>query len=219
MALVKCPYCGGAISSSALVCPHCGTPKAKMDEIRAEQIRQEELKAAEERRIAEQKAEEKRIRAERRQTWWKKNWWKILIVVIVIALIAVGVVVAIKIHERKTEQRAVQEAITIAKDYIAKGDSCVGVYRFDEAEEYYGMAFRRTDDVDVQNMVQIKRKQIPQARRAAQQEYDDALYKLQIYLEADYNEFTPTSSALLDKMIAIDPYNSKTVYYKNKRDR
>ena len=26
MALVKCPYCGGAVSTSAIQCPHCGQP-------------------------------------------------------------------------------------------------------------------------------------------------------------------------------------------------
>ena len=248
MALVKCPECGGAISSSALVCPHCGTPKAKLDEIRAEQIRQEEIKAAEARRVANVKAaeearirreielkqaerererqaalakeaEEERIRAEHRREWWKKNGWKVWCGVIAVVLIVVGAIVGTKIAKNKAEQRAIQEGISIAKDYIAKGDSCVMVYRFDEAEEYYGMAYCRTDDIDVQNTVQIKRKQLPKARQAAKQEFDDTLYKLQIYLEADDYEFTPTSSALLDKMIAIDPYNAKTKYYKNMRDR
>ena len=33
MALVKCPECGGTVSSFAKVCPHCGRP---MDEVEAE---------------------------------------------------------------------------------------------------------------------------------------------------------------------------------------
>ena len=38
MALIKCPECNGKVSSFAIICPHCGFPMRKYNEIDKEDI-------------------------------------------------------------------------------------------------------------------------------------------------------------------------------------
>ena len=91
---------------------------------------EEERQAAKARRLRLE--EEERLRAEQ----LKKNMkWFFIVLGIVLAVVAVVLLV-----QKRMENKRLQIAIAEAKAYIASGDSCVAIYRFDEAQEFYDKA-------------------------------------------------------------------------------
>ena len=62
-----------------------------------------------------------------------------------------------------------------------------------------------------------KKAALRQAREDATAEYNEALRRLKIYLEADDYIFNKYSNQYLDKMIKIDPKRKETIYYQNLR--
>lgn len=245
MALIQCPECGKQLSEHASQCSQCGTPMSDIirlikeqqeQELRKELERQKQLEALEQLRVqearlkAEQAAEEARLRAERqaeeerlkakeeareraekRAKWWKKNKVKVIIVIsVVIAFIIAGVVM---------KNIAQQKTIVLANQYIAFGDSCAAIFHFDEANRFYQQAKQFTEDYETRLLIDRKKDEyLPIARKKADEEYDNALKRLKILLEADDYVFNEYSNQALDKMIEIYPGREETIYYKNMRE-
>lgn len=245
MALIQCPECGKQLSEHASQCSQCGTPMSDIirlikeqqeQELSKELERQKQLEALEQLRVqearlkAEQAAEEARLRAERqaeeerlkakeeareraekRAKWWKKNKVKVIIVIsVVIAFIIAGVVM---------KNIAQQKTIVLANQYIAFGDSCAAIFHFDEANRFYQQAKQFTEDYETRLLIDRKKDEyLPIARKKADEEYDNALKRLKILLEADDYVFNEYSNQALDKMIEIYPGREETIYYKNMRE-
>lgn len=234
MALIQCPECGKQLSEHASQCSQCGTPMSDIirlikeqqeQELRKELERQKQLEALEQLRVqearlrAERQAEEERLkakeeareRAEKRAKWWKKNKVKVIIVIsVVIAFIIAGVVM---------KNIAQQKTIVLANQYIAFGDSCAAIFHFDEANRFYQQAKQFTEDYETLLLIDRKKDEyLPIARKKADEEYDNALKRLKILLEADDYVFNEYSNQALDKMIEIYPERKETIYYKNMRE-
>ena len=186
----------------------------------AEEARLRAEQAAEEARLrAERQAEEERLkakeeareRAEKRAKWWKKNKVKVIIVIsVVIAFIIAGVVM---------KNIAQQKTIVLANQYIAFGESCAAIFHFDEANRFYQQAKQFTEDYETRLLIDRKKDEyLPIARKKADEEYDNALKRLKILLEADDYVFNEYSNQALDKMIEIYPERKETIYYKNMRE-
>lgn len=224
MALIICEECGKMFSERASQCPHCGCTKEGSLQIALERQQiEEELriqaeKEAEERRIqAEKEAEERRIKAEqeaaeraaRRKERWQKNKKKVIAVIfILIAVIAVIITL---------QYISIQKSIVQANQYVASGDSCVAIYRFDEARRFYDLAADCTKDEKTQNIIKQKFYDLNDARVLADEEYELLLKRLKILLEADDYVFNKYSNQALDKMIEIYPNKQTTIYYQNLR--
>ena len=214
---INCPQCGTSFQEREGQCPQCGCTKQEIEQIEEKRRIQAE-KEAEERRIqAEKEAEEARIRAEqeaaeqaaRRKEWWQENWKKVLVVVFI--LIAVIAVIA------TFKNISNQKSIALANQYIASGDSCVAIYQFDKAEQFYYSAANSTKDGKTLNIINQKHYDLNGARGAADYEYDQSLKRLKILLEADNYVFNKYSNQELDKMIKIYPNRQETIYYQNLR--
>ncbi len=165
---------------------------------------EEERQAAKARRLRLE--EEERLRAEQ----LKKNMkWFFIVLGIVLAVVAVVLLV-----QKRMENKRLQIAIAEAKAYIASGDSCVAIYRFDEAQEFYELA-KQTGAW--QYGVYEKESALRDAQNNADKEYNDALRRLKIFLDADDGEFNDISSACLDKMIKIYPDRKETKYFQQLR--
>ena len=216
---INCPKCGTSFQEREGQCPQCGCTKQEIEQIEEERRIQAE-KEAEERRIqAEKEAEEARIRAEqeaaepaaRRKEWWQKNW-KTVIVVISILLAVIAVIATFKNISN-------QKSIALANQYIASGDSCVAIYQFDKAEQFYYSAANSTKDGKTLNIINQKHYDLNDARSAADYEYDQSLKRLRILLAADDYIFNKYSNQELDKMIKIYPNRQETIYYQNLREQ
>lgn len=214
---INCPKCGKAFRERESACPECGCTKQEMEQI-AEAQRIQAEKEAEERRIqAEKEAEEARIRAEqeaaeraaRRKKWWQKNWKKVIVVISI--LIAVIAIIA------TFKNISNQKSIALANQYIASGDSCVAIYEFDKAEEFYQQARACTQDNDTKHLISTKNQQLSDAREKATKDYETALKRLKIFLEADDYVFNRYSNQCLDEMIKIYPQRKESIYYQNLR--
>lgn len=207
MALIKCERCGKMFSDRAKQCPECGCTQEENNQIAFEKQQQAEQEAAEARARAE---EEERKRAEERAEWWKKNKGKVLVVAVIIIAVIAGSRIVKKISNQK--------AIALAETYIAAGDSCVAIYRFDEAQEFYQKAKDCTQDPNIQYAIDNqKRIYMHSARNKVDEEYNKALRRLKILLDADDYVFNQYSNQALDKMIEIYPDRKETIYYKNLR--
>ncbi len=179
--------------------------QAEREAIKQERIRKER---------EEKEAEEARIRAEKRAEWWAANKMKVGIAI----LILIGIIAAIIGIKKIVNVIAAKQAVSQAYEMIEQGEALIPSYKFDEAKQLYDKASRITDNDDVHKKVQEKRKELEEASQAAESEYNDALRRLQILLDADDNEFNDLSNACLDKMIEIYPDRRESVYYKNLRD-
>lgn len=185
----------------------------------AERERQHQEYLAEQERIRKEReareAEEARIRAEKRAAWWAANKKKVGIAI----LILIGIIAAIIGVKKIVNIIAAKHAVTQAYEMIAQGEALIPAYKFDEAKQLYDSAFRITDDDEVHKKVQEKQKELEEARHTAESEYNNALRRLQILLDADDNEFNQYSNECLDKMIAIHPEAKTTQYFQNMRGK
>jgi len=170
---------------------------------------EEERQAAKARRLRIE--EEERLRAEQ----LKKNMkWFFIVLGIVIA-----VVVVILLVQKGIEKKQYQLALAEAKAYIASGDSCVAIYHFDEAQEFYNKAKRTGAGLIIDNEITKKESALRNAQNKADQEYNEALRRLKIFLDADDGEFNDISNACLDKMIKIYPDRKETKYFQQLRKK
>ena len=216
MALIKCPKCGKDFSDRAQACPHCGISQEEVARLIAEK---EAAEAAERERLRQERlleeAKEARIRAEKRAKWWAANKRKVGIAI----LILIGIIVSIVAVKKISDAIAAKHAVAEAYEMIEQGKELVSTYHFDEAKDMYDQAYRLTENEDVRREVMEKRKELEEASNAAESEYNNALRRLQILLDADNNEFNQYSNECLDKMIEIHPEAKTTQYFQNMRGK
>ena len=209
---ITCPKCGATMRERESKCPQCGTPKEEIQRLIAEK---EAAEAAERERIRKEReakeAEEARIRAEKRAEWWAANKRKVGIAI----LILIGIIVSIVAVKKISDAIAAKHAVAEAYEMIEQGKELVSTYHFDEAKDLYDQAYRMTMDKEVRNTIQEQNDELAKARQAAESEYNNALRRLQILLDADDNEFNQYSNECLDKMIAIHPSARTTQYFQN----
>ena len=223
MALITCPKCGKQFSEHAKACPQCGITKEEALELIKKQEEDARLlaerEAAERERLRKEReakeAEEERIRAEKRAEWWKKNGKKVWITIAIIVAIVLAIIAVNEIQNTIAEKRLNQQV----EAAFLSGDSCVNVFAFEEAENYYQQAVELKDDAGTRNRVREKRMILSNVKKQADYDYRTALHKLKILLDADDNEFNQYSNECLDKMIEIYPDRQETIYYKNLRDK
>ena len=75
------------------------------------------------------------------------------------------------------------------------------------------------NDDETRNRVAKKRTELSNVKQKADEDYNAALHKLKILLDADDNEFNQYSNECLDKMIEIYPDKPQTIYYKRIRGK
>ena len=228
MALIKCPKCGKQFSEHANSCPQCGISKGEAlsliakqeEEIRlaaereaAERERQRQEYFAEQERLRKERegkeAEEARIRAEKRAEWWKKYGKKVWITIAILIVIVLAIITVIKIQKNIAE-RQLNEKVEAA---FLSGDSCVNVFAFEEAKIFYTKAGELKGDKETKDKVGAKFANLRDAEKKAEQEYDAALKKLKILLDADDYEFNQYSNECLDKMVKLNRSRQETIYY------
>lgn len=226
MALIICPKCGKQFSDRADKCPQCGITKEDAVVLLK---KQEEIRLAAEREAAERErlrkeqeakeAEEDRIRAEQRAEWWKQNEKKVrnasLISIVILLLIIIG----LKGAQAITAKHAIAEANTI----IEQADALIATYQFDEAYNICESGLWNIDNEKARHIVIAKETDIKVARTKADAEYEEALNKLRILLDADDNKFNQYSNSYLDRMIEIYPNRQESIYFmkirNNPKDR
>ena len=208
--------CGATMRERESKCTQCGTPKEEIQRLIAEK---EAAEAAERERLRKEReakeAEEARIRAEKRAEWWAANKRKVGIAILILIGIIVSIVAVKKIYDAIAAKHAVAEAY----EMIEQGKELVSTYHFDEAKDLYDQAYRMTMDKEVRNTIQEQNDELAKARQAAESEYNNALRRLQILLDADDNEFNQYSDECLDKMIEIHPEAKTTQYFQNMRGK
>ena len=213
---ITCPKCGATMRERESKCPQCGAPKEEIQRLIAEK---EAAEAAERERLRKEReakeAEEARIRAEKRAEWWKKNGKKVWITIGILVAIILAIIAVNKIQNAIAERQLNQKV----EAAFLSGDSCVNVFAFEEAENYYQKAMELKDDGATRNRVAKKRTELSNVKQKADKDYDAALRKLKILLDADDNEFNQYSNECLDKMIEIYPNRKETIYYKNIRGK
>ena len=225
MALIECPKCGKMFSEHAHACPQCGLSKGEV--LALIEKREEEIRLAAQRKAAElerqrreeqerlrkereeKEAEEARIRAEKRAEWWKKNRKKVWITIAIFVSIISVIIAVPKIRNAIAERKLNQ----MVEAYLFSGDSCVNVFAFEEANSFYQKAIYWKNDSETRDRIA----KLYKAKAKADEDYNVALEKLKILLEADDNEFNRYSNECLDKMITIYPNRTETIYYKNLR--
>ena len=88
---------------------------------------------------------------------------------------------------------------------------------FEEAQDFYNKAKHTLAEQEVHNEILKKESALRDAQNNADKEYNDALRRLKIFLDADDGEFNDISSACLDKMIKIYPDRKETKYFQQLR--
>ena len=213
---ITCPKCGATMRERESKCPQCGTSKEEVQRLIEEKKAQE---AAERERLRKEReakeAEEARIRAERRAEWWQQNGKKVIRAAIISVALLVLIIVGLKTAQAITNKRAISKAEAI----IEQADALIATYQFDEARELYRNAYQSTKNKEAQRMLSAKENEIDEAQNKADAEYEDAIKKLKILLDADDYVFNQYSNECLDKMIKIYPKRKETIYYKNLRDK
>lgn len=233
----KCPHCGMPTDDVIRVNRELEEKARREEEERQRKLREEEqrryeeqerLRAAEEERrhreraekeakeariLAEKRAEEARLAAEKRSDWWKRNGKKVCIISTLAVVIILASATTIKVFQIKAEKRAITEASVL----IEQADSLCAAYQFDKAYGLYEKAYRCTDNREIRHSVLAKESQMEDARKQADIEYNNALNKLQVLLDADDYVFNQYSNECLDKMIQIYPDRKETIYYKSLR--
>lgn len=187
-----------------------------------ERKRREQAEAAERKRREEEEQqaakasrlrleEEERLRDEKRAKAAK--WFSIIMGVIIVIIVVVVVI------QKRIENKQLQLAIAEAKVYIASGDSCVAIYHFEEAQKFYDNANQVGAGQEIYNEVSTKKSELCNAQKKADKEYNEALRRLKIFLDADDGEFNDLSNACLDKMIQIYPERKETKYFQKLRKK
>ena len=225
MALIECPKCGKMFSVHAQACPQCGLSKGEV--LAFIEKREEEIRLAAQRKAAElerqrreeqerlrkereeKETEEARIRSEKRAEWWKKNRKKVWITIAIFVSI-ISVIIAVPKIRNAIAERELNQMV---EAYLFSGDSCVNVFAFAEANSFYQKAIYWKNDSETRDRIA----KLYKAKAKADADYNVALERLKILLEADDNEFNRYSNECLDKMIAIYPNRTETIYYKNLR--
>lgn len=225
MALIECPKCGKMFSVHAQACPQCGLSKGEV--LAWIEKREEEIRLAAQRKAAElerqrreeqerlrkereeKETEEARIRSEKRAEWWKKNGKKVWITIAIFVSI-ISVIIAVPKIQKAIAERKLNQMV---EAYLFSGDSCVNVFAFEEANSFYQKAIYWKNDSETRDRIA----KLYKAKAKADADYNVALERLKILLEADDNEFNRYSNDCLDKMIAIYPNRTETIYYKNLR--
>ena len=192
--------------------------REKEKEIERQRKAEEARRLAEEERLRKKQfldRREKRKRAEEEAILRARRKKNIGIAVLIL-IVLVGVIVAVKkISDAVAEKHAVEEAY----EMIEQGKELVSTYHFDEAKDLYDQAYRMTMDKDVRKAVQEQNSELAKARQIADVEYNKALNRLKILLDADDNGFNQYSNECLDKMIEIYPNRQETIYYKKLRGK
>lgn len=209
---ITCPKCGKKMREREAKCPQCGASKEEIQRLIKEQ---EERDAAERERIRKEReakeAEEARIRAERRAEWWQQNGKKVIRAAIISVALLVLIIVGLKTAQAITNKRAISKAEAI----IEQADALIATYQFDEAQKICESGLRNINNEEARHIVLAKETDIRNATNKADAEYESALKKLKILLDADDNVFNKYSNECLDKMIKIYPKRKETFYYKN----
>lgn len=231
---ITCPKCGTKMREREAKCPKCGASKEEIqrlikeqeerDAAERERLRKErEAKEAEEaqeaaereRRRIEREAKEARLRAEKRAEWWQQNGKKVIRAAIISVALLVLIIVGLKTAQAITNKRAISKAEAI----IEQADALIATYQFDEAQKICESGLRNINNEEARHIVLAKETDIRTAKNKADEEYENALKKLKILLDADDNVFNKYSNECLDKMIKIYPNRKETIYYKNLRGK
>ena len=162
-----------------------------------------------------QRAEQERIRAEQEAILRAQNIKKAKRAALILFCVVLVIVAFVMIFKHISAKHAIREAYEL----IENGDQLVTTYHFDEAHDLFDTARKKTDDSDVQQQLSKSTKKLAEARQIADVEYNKALKRLKILLDADDNEFNQYSNECLDKMIEIYPERKETKYYKNMRGK
>lgn len=189
--------------------------KEERERKRREQEEAEERKRREEEERQAAKARRLRLEEEEHLREEKKakaaKWFLIVLGIIIV------VVVVVLLIQKNIEKKQYQQALVTAKAYIASGDSCVAIYHFEEAQDFYNKAKHTQAEQEVHNEILKKESALRNAQNKADHEYNDALQRLKIFLDADDGEFNALSNACLDKMIQIYPDRKETKYFQQLR--
>ena len=170
-----------------------------------------EQAAAEEARIrAEKEAEEAQKALIRKEKRRKKVFISILLY-FAFLLVGGGVTYLVVISIQKI--RIIQEA----KSFIHKGDSCVSICEFDQAKKYYYDALAITKNKKTRQKAGQKLQEATEKQKAVNAEYEEALRRLRVLLEADDYKFNQYSNDCLNRMIELAPNRKETIYYKKLR--
>lgn len=186
----------------------------------ARRIAEEKRMAAEEERKRKEeeerkRAEEERIRAKELAERQKRTAKKVLIA----AAISVAAFLLIRGGMKIAQTIATKRAVAEATITIEKADALIATYQFDEAQKICESGLRNINNEEARHIVLAKETDIRTAKNKADEEYENALKKLKILLDADDNVFNKYSNECLDKMIKIYPNRKETIYYKNLRGK
>ena len=168
-------------------------------------------------REAKEAAERERLRKEaeaKKAEWWKRNGLKVHLSIGAAVIVVAAAIIGGYIYK----SNKAKQAIAVAEAYIASGDSCVSIYHFDEAKKLYLNAYNASPDEGIRIKVNECNKNLQKAIDEADKEYNEALRKLKIFLDADDYEFNEYSNKCLDKMIQIYPEREETTLYKDLKD-
>ena len=187
-------------------------------EIERHRQAEEARKKAEEERLRKEAEERKRakeakILAEQQAELRRQNLKKVRKAALISLAIFLLIFGSMKVYQAVATKRAIAEANVV----IEQVDALVAKYQFDEAQNICESGLRKIDNEKARRIVLAKETDIRNAKQNADAEYESALRKSRILLDADDNKFNKYSNECLDKMIQIYPDRKETIYYKNLR--